>query len=78
MGMFNDIDNFTEKCPKCGKELHFQTKDDTYDGLYLDQVDFRSVHYFYAYCVEDRLEIRYKLKEEWEKRTISDYERIVE
>lgn len=76
MGLFNDIKNFKEVCPKCGKDLSFQTKDDTYDDLYLTRVDFRSVREFHTICTNCRIGISYTLKEKgWLKRTVKDYNR---
>jgi C4-type Zn-finger protein len=75
MGLFNDIKDFTEPCPVCGEIQHFQTKDDTYDELYLNLVDFRSVHEFYCYCSKCKVWINYEFQEDWTKRTINDYKR---
>lgn len=77
MGLFNDIENFAEKCPGCGDILQFQTKDDFNDELYLNQVDFRSVREFSTFCSKCRIGISYTFKEDWRKRTIKDYERKV-
>ena len=79
MGLFNDIKDFKEPCPGCGKDLSFQTKDATYKELYLNQVEFRSTREFYTICPDCRISIRYMLKEEdWHKRTLEDYERTEE
>jgi len=74
MGLFNYVD-FKENCPVCKIPLEFQTKDDTYDELYLNKVDFRSVHRFYGYCSQCKIEVEYNLKEDWTKRKLEDYER---
>ena len=78
MGLFNDIKDFKEPCPKCGKDLFFQTKDETYDELCVSRVDFRSVREFHTICSGCRVSIRYRLKEDWYKRTLEDYERMEE
>jgi hypothetical protein len=73
MGMFNTV-NFTMPCPSCGKEIgEFQTKDDFYDMLYCEVVDFRSVRKFYTCCHSCDAWIEFTLKEDWAKRTIDDY-----
>ena len=72
MERFNDIKDFKEPCPKCGKELHFQTKDDMYDDVYLRIFCNRSIREFHTICPNCRIQIRYTLREEWHINKINE------
>jgi hypothetical protein len=74
MGLFNEVD-VTLPCPRCGKEVKkFQTKDDTYDTLYMEKVDFWTVREFHSICDTCNSFVRVKLgKDKLKFLTLSDY-----
>ena len=65
-------------CPSCGKEVgDFQTKDEIYDNLYLELVEFWTVREFHTVCDHCNAWIEVKLKKEkLQELKISDYDII--
>lgn len=77
MGMYNVV-KINIPCPKCGGNVgEFQTKDETFDALYLELVKFWTVREFYSICdnCDTWISVRVKL-ERLEKLTLDDYEII--
>ena len=77
MGLFNVV-IFPIKCPKCNKDINdFQTKDESHDTLFMEEVDFRTVREFHTFCTECNTWISVKLKESAIKNlTVDDFEII--
>jgi predicted RNA-binding Zn-ribbon protein involved in translation (DUF1610 family) len=74
MGLYNIV-KVKLPCPKCGSEVDdFQTKDETFDMLYMDTVDFRTVREFHTICPNCNISIRVKIKKEkLQELTLADY-----
>jgi hypothetical protein len=75
MGMFNTV-RVNIPCPKCGDNINeFQTKDETYEPLYLSEVDFWTVREFHSSCDRCDTWVSVRLKKEViAKLTLDDYE----
>lgn len=75
MGLFNIV-KIRMPCPKCGVEVgEFQTKDESFESLYMELVDFRTVREFHTVCPGCDVFISVKLKKEkLEELTLADYD----
>ena len=77
MGVYNVV-KILLPCPKCGVvQGEFQTKDDAYEALYLESVEFYTCREFHTICDSCNTYISVKLKESKLKElTINDYDII--
>jgi hypothetical protein len=77
MGLYNTVKVFVP-CPKCGTSIgDFQTKDEIYDDLYLELVEFWTVREFHSICDNCDTWISVKLKKEkLMSLTLDDYDII--
>jgi len=74
MGLYNVV-KIRMPCPKCGVEVgEFQTKDDSFETLYMEQVEFWTVREFYTICHRCNVFITVKIKKEkLQELTLDDY-----
>ena len=74
MGLYNVV-KIIIPCPKCGEEVgEFQTKDESYEMLYMELVDFRTVREFHTVCSKCDTFISVQVKKEkLQELTLADY-----
>jgi len=72
MGMYDDIIDFSMKCPNCGATVsEFQSKD---GPCILAGLSFKDVDNFYSYCPDCHAWIEINYADDRKKRTLRDYE----